>query len=154
MNYVLNTAIKKVTEDLGSRFNFNTALSAIMILVNEIYKYKSETVINKALLRCVIKNLILILSPFTPHICEELWHYIGNRRTVYHEEWPLYDEDATVRDQTEIAVQINGKVKDRIMLASGLPEADFLAEALKNDIVKALVDGRKLSKQYLSLTSL
>ncbi len=146
LNYVLNTAIKKVTEDLGSRFNFNTALSAIMILVNEIYKYKSETVINKALLRCAIKSLILILSPFTPHICEELWHYIGNRGTVYHEEWPLYDEDATVRDETEIAVQINGKVKDRIMLASGLPEADFLAEAMKNDIVKALVDGKNVIK--------
>ena len=146
LNYVLNTAIKKVTEDLGSRLNFNTALSAIMILVNEIYKYKSETVINKALLRCAIKSLILILSPFTPHICEELWHYIGNRGTVYHEEWPLYDEDATVRDETEIAVQINGKVKDRIMLASGLSEADFLAEAMKNDIVKALVDGKNVIK--------
>jgi leucyl-tRNA synthetase len=146
LNYVLNTTIKKVTDDLGNRFNFNTAISAIMVLVNELYRYKSESVLNKELLRYAIKCLILILSPFTPHICEEMWQHIGHDSTLYNERWPEYDEAALVRDETEIAIQINGKVKERIMVTSGLSKDEFLEEALKNDTVKALLDGKNVIK--------
>ncbi|HOA42028.1 MAG TPA: leucine--tRNA ligase [Bacillota bacterium] len=146
LNYVLNTTIKKVTDDLGNRFNFNTAISAIMVLVNELYRYKSESVLNKGLLRHAIKCLILILSPFTPHICEEMWQHIGHDSTLYHERWPEYDEAALVRDETEIAIQINGKVKERIMVTSGLSKDEFLEEALQNETVKALLDGKNVIK--------
>ena len=131
LNYVLNTTIKKVTEDLGNRFNFNTAISAIMVLVNELYRYKSEAVLNKGLLRYAIECLILILSPFTPHICEEMWQHIGHEYSLYHESWPKYDEAALTRDETEIVIQINGKVKERIMVTSGLSKEEFLEEGMK-----------------------
>ena len=117
-----------------------------MVLVNELYRYKSESVLNKGLLRHAIKCLILILSPFTPHICEEMWQHIGHDSTLYHERWPEYDEAALVRDETEIAIQINGKVKERIMVTSGLSKDEFLEEALQNEIVKALLDGKNVIK--------
>ena len=117
-----------------------------MVLVNELYRYKSESVLNKELLRYAIKCLILILSPFTPHICEEMWQHIGHDSTLYNERWPEYDEAALVRDETEIAIQINGKVKERIMVTSGLSKDEFLEEALKNDTVKALLDGKNVIK--------
>ena len=146
LNYVLNTTIKKVTDDLGDRFNFNTALSAIMVLVNELYRYKADANINKGLLRHAIDCLILLLAPFTPHICEEMWQQLGHDNTLNHEIWPEYDEGAMVKDQTEIAVQINGKVKERIMVTSGLSGEEFLEEALKNDSVKALLEGKNVIK--------
>ncbi len=146
LNYVLNTTIKKVTDDLGNRFNFNTALSAIMVLVNELYRYKTNGMINKGLLRYGIESLILMLSPFTPHICEEMWQHTGHKRSLYHESWPVYDEAAMVRDETEIVVQINGKVKERIMVQSNLSPEEFLEEAMKNDSVKALLEGKNVIK--------
>ncbi len=146
LNYVLNNTIKKVTEDLGDRFNFNTALSAVMVLVNELYKYKADGVINKAFLRYAVDCLILMLSPFTPHICEEMWEHIGHSSTLSHEKWPVYDEAAMVKDETEIVVQINGKVKERIMVKSGLSREAFQEEALNNDSVKALLEGKNVIK--------
>ena len=144
--YVLNTTIKKVTEDLGSRFNFNTALSAIMVLVNELYRYKAESELNKSLLRYAINCLIIMLSPFIPHICEEMWEHIGHKHSLYHETWPSWDEAAMKKPETEIVIQINGKVKERIMVTSDLMAEDFVKEAMNNDSVKALLSGLNVIK--------
>jgi leucyl-tRNA synthetase len=146
LNYVLNATIKKVTDDLGSRFNFNTAISSIMILVNDLYKYKVETEINKALLKNAIDSLILLLSPFTPHICEEMWNQLGHKDSLYHEAWPKYDKNAIIKDEIEIVIQINGKVKERIMVTSGLSQEEFMTEALENETVKALLAGKSVIK--------
>lgn len=144
--YVLNTTIKKVTEDLGSRFNFNTALSAVMVLVNELYRCKGEAALNKNLLSYAINCLIIMLSPFTPHICEEMWEHIGNKHSLYCESWPSWDEDAMKKPETEIVIQVNGKVKERIMVTSDLTAEDFVAEAMNNDSVKALLSGLNVIK--------
>lgn len=144
--YVLNTTIKKVTDDLGNRFNFNTALSSIMILVNEFYRYKTEPALNSGLLRYGLNCLIIMLSPFTPHICEEMWQNIGNDEGLYFEKWPECDESALIKDETEIVIQINGKVKERIMVDSGLEGDEFIDAAMKNDSVKALLDGKNIIK--------
>ncbi|HZK01882.1 MAG TPA: leucine--tRNA ligase [Anaerovoracaceae bacterium] len=146
LNYVLNTTIKKVTEDLGSRFNFNTALSAIMILVNELYRYKTEAKINRELLRYAIDCLIIMLSPFTPHICEEMWQHLGNKSTLYHETWPAWDEESLIKDEIEIVIQINGKVRERMMVSSNLTKDELIAEAMENSSVKALLDGKNVIK--------
>ena len=144
--YVLNTTIKKVTEDLGTRFNFNTALSSIMVLVNELYRYKGVPEQNNALLKYAVNCLILILSPFTPHICEEMWEHMGNKDSVYRESWPIADEKATQRDEVEVVIQLNGKVKDKIMVPSGLSKEAFLELAMKNETVSALTEGREIVK--------
>ncbi len=148
LNLVLNTTIKRVTDDIRVRFNFNTAISAIMELVNEMYRYKELPAeeLNKGLLAYAVKCLVLMLSPFTPHICEEMWQHLGHRDSVCKESWPQVDESALVRDTVEIVVQINGKIKEKIELAAGLSKAEFEAAALENEKVKALIADKNVVK--------
>lgn len=144
--YAMNGTIKKVTEDVGGRFNFNTAISSIMELVNEIYRYKELEEPNLGLLKAAVNNLILILSPFTPHICEEMWQHTGHEGSVYLEKWPTYDEGALVKDSVEIVIQINGKVKEKIQVANGLDKDAFTNSAMENEKVQALIDGKEIVK--------
>ncbi|NLY70695.1 MAG: leucine--tRNA ligase, partial [Clostridiales bacterium] len=146
LSYVLNSTIKKATEDMSARFNFNTAISSIMVLVNELYRYKSLENLNLGLLKHSIKCLVLMLSPFTPHICEEMWEHLGNEQSLYFEKWPEYDEDELVRDEVEIVIQINGKVKERAHVASGLSKEEFLNKVMENERVKALLEGKDIIK--------
>lgn len=144
--FVMNSTIKKVSEDVGGRFNFNTAISSIMEFVNEIYRYKELEDINLGLLRSAIKNLILLLSPFTPHICEEMWEYIGNKGSVSTVPWPVCDETALVKDTVEIVIQINGKVKDKMKIALDLDKNEFTNLAMESEKVKAIINGKEVIK--------
>ena len=146
LNYVLNTTIKKVTEDVGGRFSFNTAISSIMELVNELYKYKELEDANQAFMEKAIEALVVILSPFTPHICEEMWEGLGYTESLKDVAWPVYDEAALVKDTIEIVVQINGKVKEKLNVSNNLSREDLEKEALSNDSVKALVEGKNIVK--------
>lgn len=144
--FAMNTTIKKVSEDVGGRFNFNTAISSIMELVNELYRYKELDDINLGLLKANIENLILILAPFVPHICEEMWQHIGHEESVYKATWPTYDEEALVKDSVEIVIQINGKVKEKIEITNGLGKDEFTALAMENDKVMTLLEGKEIVK--------
>ena len=146
LNYVSNTTIKKVSEDVGGRFSFNTAISSIMELVNEIYKYKELENINVGLLGKAINDLVLILSPFTPHICEEMWQHLGHNESISTKLWPVYDENALVRDTIEIVVQINGKVKEKLNVANNLNKEELEKTALEEDKVKQLIEGKNVVK--------
>ncbi|MBQ9930991.1 MAG: leucine--tRNA ligase [Firmicutes bacterium] len=143
--YVLHNTIKKVTDDV-ERFNFNTAISAIMVLVNEIYRYKSLEKQNDALLKEAVEDLILMLSPFAPHIAEEMWVMIGHEPSVYTQSWPVYKEEALTKDEVEVVVQLNGKVKDRVSVASGLGKDEFAEAVMAIDSVKALLEGKIIVK--------
>ncbi|MDR1953417.1 MAG: class I tRNA ligase family protein, partial [Clostridiales Family XIII bacterium] len=148
--FAVSTAIKKVENDISGRFNFNTAISAIMELVNAMYRYKDggkgdvASDLNPALLKDAVNNLILILSPFTPHICEELWEKTGHVASLYGAAWPSYDTDALARDTVEIVVQLNGKVKERLRVASGLSADELTAEVNANENVQALIAGKQV----------
>jgi leucyl-tRNA synthetase len=145
LNFRLNMTLKKVSDDVGGKFAFNTAISSIMELVNEMYKYKNGDV-NKALYRDAVKKLILMLSPFTPHICEEMWHQTGHDTMLTDERWPEYDEAALSQDEIEIIVQVNGKLKYKMNVEAGL-DRDGLKEAvLEDDGVKALTEGKNVIK--------
>lgn len=146
LSYAMNATIKKVSEDVGGRFNFNTAISSIMELVNEIYRYKEIEQPNLGLLKLATENLILILSPFTPHICEEMWQYTGHESTVYLEKWPIFEEAALVKDTVEIVIQLNGKLKDKIEVANGLSKEQLEEAVMGNDKVKALLAGKEIVK--------
>ncbi len=102
--------VKKVTEDIEGRFNFNTAVSAIMELTNELAEYVKQGE-NDELVREVIEGLILILSPFTPFVCEEMWRRIGHEDAVLDQGWPSFDMEALEEETVEVPVQINGKVR-------------------------------------------
>ena len=146
LNYTLNFTIKKVSEDVGGRFSFNTAISSIMELVNEMYRYKEQGCVNEGLLGKAVKDLILILSPFVPHNCEEMWEHIGQTESVTTMSWPEYDEDALVKESVEVVVQINGKVKEKMMVAADAGKSELEKIALENERIKALLDGKTVVK--------
>lgn len=147
LNYMLNKTVKKVTNDAGNRFNFNTAISAIMELVNELYAYLAKGRINEALLDETMSKLVIMLSPFAPHLCEEIWHEIFHKEeSISLQQWPEYDESATELDIVEIAVQINGKIKlkKNISPDAGGEEMKKLCES--DSEILNLLDGKKIVK--------
>lgn len=145
MAYWLNYAIKKVSDDIGERFNFNTAISTIMELVNEMYRYKEGTV-NPGLFGAAIKDLIIMLAPFVPHVTEEIWEHLGYEGSVHDQNWPEYDEKALVKDTVEIVVQVNGKIKEKLDIAGGLSREEMEKTAMENEKVKGLIEGKNVVK--------
>ena len=144
--YILNNTIKRVSEDIQKRFNFNTAISAIMELVNEMYRYKELDDINLGLLADATEKLVLMLAPFVPHIGEEMWEGIGGEGLVYDAKWPEVDESMLVKDSVEIVVQINGKVREKADVPAGLDKAGLEETVLAMDSVKALMEGKNVVK--------
>ena len=112
----VHSAVKKVTEDISGRFNFNTAISAIMEMVNSMYAYMALPNAQDALLMEGAELLLLCLAPFAPHITEELWSELGHLRSIHLQGWPAYDASALTQDTVEIAVQVNGKIKARLQV--------------------------------------
>ncbi|MCR5134881.1 MAG: leucine--tRNA ligase [Clostridiales bacterium] len=143
--FVLHTTIKRVTDDIDKRFNFNTAISAIMELVNAMYKYKDGEV-NAPLFRYALKMLITLLAPFTPHICSEMWEHMGFAGSVHDEAWPAYDESAMQRSTVEIVVQINGKVKARMDVDPEMDRDALGAFVMEDEQVKAQLAGKNVMK--------
>lgn len=144
--YILNNTLKRVSGDIQKRFNFNTAISAIMELVNEMYRYKELDDINLGLLADATEKLVLMLAPFVPHIAEEMWEGIGGEGLVYDAKWPEVDESMLVKDTVEIVVQINGKVREKADVPAGLDKAGLEEAVLAMDSVKALMEGKNVVK--------
>lgn len=139
----LHTTIQKVTDDVAQRFNFNTAISRIMELVNAMYQYKGN---NASVMGEAIKALVIMLAPFVPHITEELWEMVGGEGSVHNATWPVCDESATVQDEKEIVIQINGKVKEKIVVPMSADDADIEKTALANEKIAELTNGKDIVK--------
>lgn len=147
LNYKLNETIKKMTVDIEERYHFNTAISASMELVNKLYKYKQNAKpMNSALLNEAIEKLILSLAPFAPHITEELWMMIGKEESVHLQDWPSFDEKALVKDEIEIVIQVNGKVRDKIKVASDISKEQLEEVALESEKIQSYTDGKEVIK--------
>ncbi len=144
--YVLNHTVKRVTDDIRERFNFNTAISAIMELVNEMYRYKELDDINLGLLADATDRLVRMLSPFVPHVAEEMWMSLGHKDSVYLASWPGYDPEALVLAAVEVVVQINGKVREHLEVPSGLDKEAFTQTLLSDERVKALLENKEIIK--------
>ncbi|MFT4143357.1 MAG: leucine--tRNA ligase [Mobilitalea sp.] len=134
----MHQTLKKVTLDFES-MKFNTAIAAMMSLVNDFYKAGSVT-------KGEFKALILMLNPVAPHMTEELWQYIGEQGRVYQQTWPAYDEQKTIEDTVEIAVQINGKVKANLSIALEEKQPEVEAKALEIPAIKALLADKTIVK--------
>lgn len=146
LNYILNNTIKKVTNDLSNRFNFNTAIASIMELVNELYKYKQNEGINFPLLNDAINKLVIILNPFVPHITEELYEKLGHEKKVFEINWPSYDENALIKDEIEIIIQINGKLRAKLMIPNNYTKEMMESEVLTSDKIKPFIEGKDVVK--------
>ena len=145
LSFMLNSAIKKVTEDAGGRFNFNTAIASIMELVNEMYKYKNGE-INLPLFNDAVETLLVLLNPFCPHVTEELWNLLGHEDRLYNKEWPSYDESALVKDEIEFILQINGKLKDRLRLPNDSQKEVVEEAARASERFAEATEGREVVK--------
>lgn len=136
---VYHKTVKKVTDDY-EKLAFNTAISQMMIFVNEVYKVG----------KCpkeYAEGLIKMLSCITPHIGEEIWSIFGHNDTIAFESWPTYDESQLVEDTIEIVVQINGKVKAKLNIAVDEAQESVMAKAMADEKVKEAVDGKNIVKQ-------
>jgi len=135
---LLNQTVKKVGDDIES-FGFNTAISAMMILVNHLMKL---TVVPRA----AVEKLVLILAPFAPHIAEELWEKLGNAESLAYESWPEYDAELIKEKEIELAVQVNGKIRDKIIVAADASQEQIEQEALSGEKVIAAIAGKEPRK--------
>lgn len=144
----VHRTIKKVSEDIEERFSFNTAVAAIMELFNELSPYTSGGTVDAALLREAIDALVLILSPFTPFVCEELWQRTGHTDSILEQPWPSYEDAALEQDTVEIPVQVNGKLRARITVpaAVAVDAAALKDAALANERIQAELAGKNLIK--------
>lgn len=139
--------IKKVTDDINLRFNFNTAISTIMEFVNGLYLYRDKNPQrNNAIEAEAIKALVILLAPFAPHITEELWSELGNTGSIHKQAWPQFDPAALVQDEVEIVVQINGKVRERMTVPAQLDKDELEKYALEQDNVKGHIEGKEIVK--------
>ncbi|MBW1668717.1 MAG: leucine--tRNA ligase [Deltaproteobacteria bacterium] len=142
--------IKKVTADIEDRFHFNTAISAVMELVNEVNQYLSgsgeKDNLAWAVIREAIEVTVLLLSPVVPHICEELWQMLGHRESLLTVSWPEYSEKALEVDKRLVVLQVNGKVRDRIEVPASFGRDEIQAEALKSKRVQSFVAGAQIKK--------
>lgn len=148
LEYNLHSTIKKVTGDIEI-FHLNTAVAACMEFTNNLYqmenKIKTET--EKALFAESVKTLLIMLTPFIPHVCEELWKITGNKTFVSDQKWPEYDEKKIVKDTTTIVVQINGKVRANLNLPTDISKEDALTAAKSNEKVQKYINGKRLVKE-------
>ena len=144
---ITHTTIKRVTEDVSKRFNFNTAISAIMEMVNGLYHFR-ETSGQKVTpaVREAIETLMLLLAPITPHIAEEMWEKTGHTESIHLQKWPDVDESALVVDEVELAVQVNGKLKARIVVANDLDKDSIIEKAMQEQKVQDAIQGKTVRK--------
>jgi leucyl-tRNA synthetase len=135
---LLHQTIKKVGDDIES-FGFNTAISAMMIFVNHLSRQAVRP-------KSVVEKFVLVLAPFAPHVAEEFWEKLGNKESLAYESWPEYDKDLIKEKEIELAVQVNGKIKDRIVVSADADDRQIESEALRSAKVKAAMGGKSAKK--------
>lgn len=143
LEYALNFAVKSMTEDL-EQFGFNTAIARLMELVNTLYKYEKPDK-NKKLLVEIIENVIKLIAPLAPHYAEELWS-IKHTDSVFNERYPVCDEKKLHRDEIEVALQINSKVRGRAVISASWNESELKEFALNDPSVRKFTEGKEIKK--------
>ncbi len=134
----LHKGIKKIEEDTA-RFSFNTAVSSFMILVNELSDLKCHK-------KPVLEKLLVMLSPYAPHIAEELWHQLGNEGTILSATYPVFEQKYLIESSKEYPVSINGKLRTNIVLPLDMEQAEVESEVLKNEVVQKWMEGKPIRK--------
>jgi leucyl-tRNA synthetase len=146
----VHAAIKKVTIDIQERFNFNTAISAIMELVNAVYAYRQNVTLNqqnKNVLAETLQSMVLLLAPFAPHLAEEAWQLLGCSGSVHQQSWPTFNPEKLIVDQVEVVVQINGRVRSRVTVPADCSEAELLKKAKSSDRIIELLADKKIVRE-------
>lgn len=142
----LHKTIAKVTDDIGRRQTFNTAIAAVMELINNMNKAPLETDQDRALCVDILNNIVLMLYPITPHICFELWHKLGHTSNIDNESWPVVDKSALVETQKLIVIQVNGKVRGKVNVAVDATKEQIMELAQKDATVTKFMADHEIKK--------
>jgi leucyl-tRNA synthetase len=149
---VIHETVARVTADVERDFHFNTAISAVMELVNALHEFERGSLDRVAsaeragLLREAVDTALLLLGPVCPHMTEELWQALGHGESLFRQAWPAADAGALVREQVTVVVQVDGKVRSRLTVDVGTPEQSVREQALAEDKVRPWIDGREVAK--------
>jgi len=141
--------IRKVTNDIDTKFHFNTAISAIMELVNELPNLSGEEAgetAHPAVIKEAVEAILLLLSPMVPHFCEELWERSGHPHPLTTTSWPAYDSEAALEEEITLVIQVNGKVRSRLMVAPEIQEEEIKSIVLADDKVQKFMEGKPVRK--------
>jgi leucyl-tRNA synthetase len=141
----LHQTIRKVTEDL-ERVHQNTAVAAIMELLNSVYEYVDREEPDSSLMREVLDQMTLLLSPFCPHIAEEVWQMLGHEDMLIYARWPEFDAELAREEEIQIVVQVNGKVRSKFNAAADISSEDLERRALEDERVQTFVEGKTVRK--------
>lgn len=149
----LHQTVKKVTESIEDDFHFNTAIAAVMELLNDMTTYKQEVIDkndvsteSKKIWKEVLDKVILLIAPFAPHIADELWEIIGNTTFTFEEEWPTFEEELTKEHKMNLVVQINGKIRETIPAKIGLSKEEYEKLAFDSEKIKKAIEGKEIVK--------
>jgi leucyl-tRNA synthetase len=148
----LHQTIRKITEDFGGRWHFNTSIAAIMELVNVLYAHEEngeqgkEPPASDRLMADVLRDLVLLLAPFAPYLAAELWETLGETSSLLRQPWPKYDPALAKEDEVEMAVQVSGKIRARITVPADAEEAQVREVALADPKVEAFIAGKEIMK--------
>ncbi|MBN1065923.1 leucine--tRNA ligase [Clostridium botulinum] len=145
LNFWRHTAIKGVSED-AEKMQFNTAIARLMEFTNALHKYIQADTKNPKFLKETVVDFLKLLAPFAPHFTEEQWNLLGHNSTIFNEKWPEFNPAALVKDEVEIAIQVNGKIKAKIMIPSNLDEEGIKKASLENETIKANTEGKNIIK--------
>jgi leucyl-tRNA synthetase len=142
----VHKTVKKVTKDL-EKLGFNTAIAAMMSLVNELYKFKTEEPItHSAGWRFALETLTQLLAPFAPHITEEVWQNLGHESSVHISTWPQWDEKLVAEEVITIAIQVNGRVRSEIVVETDISEEEAIAAAKADEKILSHIEGKTIKK--------
>ncbi|OSA89840.1 UNVERIFIED_ORG: leucine--tRNA ligase [Clostridium botulinum] len=145
LNFWRHTAIKGVSED-AEKMQFNTAIARLMEFTNALHKYIQADTKNPKFLKETVVDFLKLLAPFAPHFTEEQWNLLGHNSTIFNEKWPEFNPAALVKDEVEIAIQVNGKIKAKIMIPSNLDEEGIKKASLENETIKTNTEGKNIIK--------
>ena len=146
MRCQVHEAITKISDDVGRRHTFNTAIAACMELINGLYRFEDNTPQGRAIMQEALEAIVLMLSPIVPHITHVLWHELGHADAVVSARWPQVDAMALVKDSIELVVQVNGKLRARVAVPTSADRAQAEAAALADENVQRFVNGKQIKK--------
>jgi len=142
----VHETLSKVSDDYGRRLTFNTAIAANMELLNAVSKFKADSEQAKGLRQECLESIVLMLSPITPHVCDELWKALGRNDELINVAWPSFDAAALVLDEIQMVVQVNGKLRAKITVATDADKESIEKLALSEDNVKKYIDDKPVRK--------
>jgi leucyl-tRNA synthetase len=143
---IAHRTLEKVTDDIGRRRSFNTAVASVMELLNAISKHDHKPLYGRVVAHEALEIAVMCLSPIIPHVTHELWHQLGHETALIHERWWVPDPEALVQDVIEISVQVNGKMRARVSVPADATQDIAVQAALADQNVQKFVEGKPIRK--------